>query len=90
LASLEEKLVPLIGLDSLFQKTQTIAHKKRTFQPGDEFEDTAFMSRFEIAIFYGRLLSLRSSLLCEKDTNQRLSDIELIQASEHFFFFYPK
>ncbi len=42
----------LIGrLDSLFQKTPIITPKKRTIQPGDAFEDTAFKPGFEIAKF---------------------------------------
>jgi hypothetical protein len=40
-----------IGLDSLFQKTPTITPTKRTVQPGDAFEDTAFEPRFEIVKF---------------------------------------
>jgi hypothetical protein len=36
-----------MGLDSLFQKTPIIAHKKRTVQPGDVFEDTDFKPGFE-------------------------------------------
>jgi hypothetical protein len=31
-----------IGLDSLFQKTPMFTPKKRTVQPGDPFEKTAF------------------------------------------------
>jgi hypothetical protein len=35
-----------IGLDFLFQKTPIITPKKRTVQPGDAFEDTAFKPGF--------------------------------------------
>jgi hypothetical protein len=37
-----------MGLDSLFQNTKIITPKKRTVQPGDAFEDTAFKQGFEI------------------------------------------
>ncbi len=40
-----------IGLDSLFQKTPITTLKKRTAQPGDAFEDTAFDPGFEIVKF---------------------------------------
>jgi hypothetical protein len=36
-----------MGLDSLFQKALIIP-LKRTVQPGNAFEDTAFKQRFEI------------------------------------------
>jgi hypothetical protein len=39
------------GLDSLFQKIPIIASKKRTVQPRDAFEDTAFKPGFEIVQF---------------------------------------
>jgi hypothetical protein len=42
----------LIGLDSLFQKkSRSSPPKKRTVQPGDAFEDTAFNPGFEIVKF---------------------------------------
>jgi hypothetical protein len=41
----------LIGLVSLLQKTPIITPKKRTVQPGDAFEDTAFKPGFEIVKF---------------------------------------
>jgi hypothetical protein len=41
----------LNGLDSLFQKTPIITTKKRTVQPGDAIEDTAFKPGFEIVKF---------------------------------------
>jgi hypothetical protein len=41
----------LIGFDYLFQKTPIIAPEKRTVQPGDAFEDTAFKPGFEIVKF---------------------------------------
>jgi hypothetical protein len=41
----------LIGLDSLFQKTPVITPKKRSVQPGDALEDTAFKPGFEILKF---------------------------------------
>jgi hypothetical protein len=43
--------VPLIGLDSLFQTILIITPKKRTVQPGDAYEDTAFKPEFEIVKF---------------------------------------
>jgi hypothetical protein len=43
--------VPLIDLDSLFQKIPIIIPKKRAVQPGDAFEDTAFNPGFEIVKF---------------------------------------
>jgi hypothetical protein len=45
----------LIGLESLFQKTPIITTIKRTVQPGDAFEDTAFKPGFEIVKFQTRL-----------------------------------
>jgi hypothetical protein len=44
-----QHLCHLIGLDSLFQKTPIIIpkKKKRTVQPGDAYEDTAFKPGFE-------------------------------------------
>jgi hypothetical protein len=41
----------LIGLDSLFQDNMMITPKKRTVQPGDEFEETALKPGFEIVKF---------------------------------------
>jgi hypothetical protein len=41
----------LIRLDSLRKKTPNITPKKRTVQPGDAFEDTAFKPGFEIVRF---------------------------------------
>ncbi len=43
----------VMGIDSLFQKTTIIAQKKkkRTVQPRDAFEDTAFKPWFEIVKF---------------------------------------
>ncbi len=38
-----------MSLDSFFQKTPIISHKKWTVQPGDAFEDTAFKPGIEIA-----------------------------------------
>jgi hypothetical protein len=40
-----------IDLDSFFQKTPIITPEKRTIQPGDAFEDTAFNPGFEIVEF---------------------------------------
>jgi hypothetical protein len=40
-----------MDLDSLLQKTPIITLKKRTVQPRDAFEDTAFRPRFEIVKF---------------------------------------
>jgi hypothetical protein len=37
-----------MGLDSLFHETPIITPEKRTVQPGDAFEDTAFKPGFEI------------------------------------------
>jgi hypothetical protein len=45
------KLGRLIRLGSLFQKTQIITPEKRTVQPVDAFEDTAFKPGFEIVKF---------------------------------------
>jgi hypothetical protein len=36
------------ALASLFQKTPSITYKKRTIQPEETFEDTAFKQGFEI------------------------------------------
>jgi hypothetical protein len=40
-----------IGLDSIFQKVLIITPTKRTNQPGDAVEDTAFKPGFEIVKF---------------------------------------
>jgi hypothetical protein len=40
-----------ISFDFLFQKTTIIASKKRTIQPRDALEDTAFKPGFENFIF---------------------------------------
>ncbi len=39
-----------MGRDSLFQNIP-ISFKKRTVQPGDPFEDTAFKTGFEVVKF---------------------------------------
>jgi hypothetical protein len=44
-----------IGLDALFHNIPIITPKKRTVQPGDAFEDTAFKPGFEIVKFSTRL-----------------------------------
>jgi hypothetical protein len=44
-----------LGLDSPFQKTPIITLKKRTVQPRDAFEDTAFKPGFEFVKFQTRL-----------------------------------
>jgi hypothetical protein len=41
----------MIGLESLFQKTAIITPKRRNFQPGDSFEDTAFKPGIEMVNF---------------------------------------
>jgi hypothetical protein len=52
-----------------FQKTAIITPKKRTVQPGNAFEDTAFNAGFEIVKFQTKLQSFISSFLCNIDAN---------------------
>ncbi len=51
LASSEATLVPLDGINFLFQITPIITPKKRTVQQGDAFEVTALKPGFEIGKF---------------------------------------
>ncbi len=44
-----------MSLASLFHEMLIITNKKRNFQPGDAFEDTAFEPGFEIVKFSTRL-----------------------------------
>ncbi len=55
--------------EPFLRKTPIItAPKKRTVQPEDVFEDTAFKLGFEIVKFLTRLQSLSSSLFLKIDT----------------------
>ncbi len=68
---LASKVATLVPIDrSLLALSENLDQhpKKRTVQPRDAFEVTAFKPGFEIVEFQTRLWNLSSSLLCEIDT----------------------